>query len=229
MVYNINNHNIKAGDPVMGSNSSFTKYILLILVVVAALLVFRNTGGDSNNSVSGTADPVQTSATGGTQFEAAGYSVDISYNYSYEIDALVVHTKDYFGSSLSDTIAPVDVALAWGKVAEYNDRIDFNWSQSGRWYYWRTDSYEEIAVVGGEGGVNTHSSNNHLIPADDNIKKLVKSIKTGDHIKITGYLVNVFARKPDGTTFSWNSSSSRNDTGDGACEVIYVTKVEFLN
>ena len=34
---------------------------------------------------------------------------------------------------------------------------------------------------------------------------------------------------PSGKTISWESSLSRNDVGDGACELLYVTNVTWLN
>ena len=137
--------------------------------------------------------------------------------------------EDYDDGSLSGTIAPKDVALAWGAVAEYNDRIDFNWEQSNRWYYWHVNDVGVLGPVGGEDGVSTHSANTHLIPADSRVKDDVMKIKQGDHIKLTGYLVNVDGSKPDGQTFYWYSSTTRDDTGDGACEVMYVESVSWLD
>ena len=40
-----------------------------------------------------------------------------------------------------------------------------------------------------------------------------------------GYLVYIEAATPKGKTFTWNSSLSREDSGDGACEIFYVTKL----
>lgn len=187
------------------------------------------TGTTSRKAVSGIPDPVQEEAQGGTSFELDGYNVQIKYMYSYDINALVVGAHKYSDSDMAGKLAPKDLALAWGKVAEYNDRIDFHWSQSNRWYYWKANSYSEIDVVGGTDGVSQHSANNHLIGADDTVKADIDKIDAGDHIRLKGYLVNVYASKPDGTNFWWNSSTSRTDTGDGSCEVIYVTNVEWLD
>jgi hypothetical protein len=60
------------------------------------------------------------------------------------------------------------------------------------------------------------------------VKKSIKKIKTGDHIRLKGYLVSITATDSKGTPYYWNSSTSRNDTGDGACEVMYVTEVNIL-
>ncbi|MBR6939668.1 MAG: hypothetical protein IKH65_02570 [Clostridia bacterium] len=212
----------------MNNSNPYIKIIAVILIAAAVLFIFGNKGGKDDVSVAGLPDPIQTAATGGTEFEAGDYSIKVTYKYAYELDALAISTKDYFGSAMNDLIAPVDVAFAWGKVAEYNDRIDFHWRQSGRWYYWSVDGGEDLSPVGGVDGINQHSANCHLIPADDTVRKTVKSIKTGDHVKLSGYLIDLKGEKADGSYRTWNSSVSRNDTGDGACEVIYVTKISIV-
>ncbi|MBQ8085898.1 MAG: hypothetical protein IJ232_07330 [Lachnospiraceae bacterium] len=203
-------------------------WILIVLAMVTNLISCGVIGSTSRKSVPGIPDPIQKEASGGTSFELDGYTVNIDYKYSYDISALVVSTHEYSDYDIAGKLAPKDLALAWGPVAEYNDRIDFNWSQSNRWYYWETKTYDEINVVGGVDGVSQHSANNHLIAADDTVKKQIKSINAGDYVNIKGYLVNLSAAKPDGTNFWWNSSKERTDTGDGSCELIYVTSVEWL-
>ena len=200
--------------------------IAAIIVIFTAVMIYNN---GSRECVSNIPEPIQEEADGGTFLDKRGYHVAVNYKYSYEIEALVVHTHNYYGLSLGDALAPKDVALAWGNVARYNTQIDFHWAQSGRWYRWHTKSYEEIAPVGGEDGVNRCSSNNHLIAADSTVKSAIRKIRRGDHVRITGYLSNIYATKSNGTTFTWSSSTTREDTGDGSCEVIYVTKVEFLD
>ncbi|MGB2832711.1 MAG: hypothetical protein WBC07_07130 [Methylotenera sp.] len=49
------------------------------------------------------------------------------------------------------------------------------------------------------------------------------SIRTGALVKLTGKLVNV--HRSDG--FYCNSSLTRNDSGAGACELIYVEDVQM--
>jgi hypothetical protein len=207
------------------------KTILIILVVlvlaVGGFFAKKNTG--TRRAVAGIPDPVQKEASGTETMEVGKYKVNFTKLYSYDIKALVVHTKDYPETDLAGKLAPKDLALAWGKVAEYNDRIDFNWRQSGRWYYWSTSTYAEIAPVGSVAGVTHCSANNHIIPATVAVRDKVKKIKTGDYIHMTGYLVNINATGSDGSTFYWNSSTSRDDSGDGSCEVFYVTDIQWMD
>ena len=206
---------------------------IIKLLIIGALFVsiigyfFYSRG--TRRGVAGISDPVQTEDVGNEQITVSGYNVLINYEYAYDISALVVSTHDYYGLGLGNKLAPRDFALAWGPVAEYNDRIDFNWGQSGRWYHWRCKSYEDIIPVGGEAGVNTCSANNHIMPANNSVRRKIKKVRRGDYIRIKGHLANVYASNSKGDSFQWNSSTSREDTGDGACELIYVTDIQWLD
>lgn len=202
-------------------------YILCILVLMTVVSFFFGTG-TSHRSIAGLKPPVQTETTGGTHFDKAGYKVDVTYMYEYDMDALVVHTNKHYGLGLEKRLSPIDTAVCWGTVAQYNDRVDFNWSQSGRFSMWHVDSYEELSVVGDETDVNTQIANCHLVPADSSVRRQVKRIHAGDHIRVKGYLVDIYGVKDNGQYFTWTSSTTREDTGDGACELIYVTSVEWL-
>lgn len=213
-------------------NFSFLKVLIpMILIVVGAVLFLNgNIGGNNDKrSVPGIPEPKQTEAKGGTDFVESGYNVHLDYLYAYDIEALVVHTKDYYGTDLGTKLAPRDLALAWGTVAKYNSTVDFHWDQHGRWYFWKVNTYEELAPVGTVDDVNRQSANNHLIPANSSIRNTIKKIHTGDHIRLKGYLVNITASNSGGKQFYWNSSTSRADTGDGACEVMYVTEATILD
>ena len=61
----------------------------------------------------------------------------------------------------------------------------------------------------------------HMIPSDDYIKSVLYKIIPGDIVEINGYLVAV--SHADG--FNWNSSLTRNDSGQGACEVVWIDRL----
>ncbi len=199
-------------------------YILLVAVLAAA--VYLGNPPPKHKSAAGLPDPTQIPATGEVTMKVEEYDVNIKYKASYKIKALAVSTKKYSGTSLSDLLAQKDVALAWGTVAENNEKVDFNWSQDGRWYRWHVDDASQMSAVGlSESDVNKQSANNHLIPSTPELKKEIAKIRRGDIVEITGYLINLKGENPEGETFDWNSSLSRTDSGDGACELIYVTGV----
>ena len=59
-------------------------------------------------------------------------------------------------------------------------------------------------------------------------KQLIRKLLENDET-CKRFFVDVDARKSNGETYWWHSSVSREDTGDGACEVMYVTSVEWLD
>lgn len=139
----------------------------------------------------------------------------------YKIAAIVVSKKSYRDGWHAE-IAPVDLALAWGKLAEPGNDKYISYSQSDRWYFYE---YEEGSPFN-DSYVITHSANNHIIPADENIYKAVNTIKKKERVSLEGYLVNVAGRYKVGN-FWWNSSLTRKDSGDGSCEVFYVKKIKI--
>ncbi len=202
------------------------RYIILFAVLISVGVYFFYKNGFTN-SVEGIRDPIQESASGSVTIERGEYRFVVHFQYSYDIEALVVHTHDY-GSGVDSLLSPKDLALAWGSVAAHNKDVNFNWDQSGRWYSWHVKSWDELDEVGGKMGVITQSANNHIIPAGERVKNDVMAIKKGDHIRLQGYLVNIEGYKNGTKCYYWNSSTTRGDSGDHSCEVFYVTEVEWL-
>lgn len=150
------------------------------------------------------------SAVNQNSFNVKGYS--ITPLESFEIEARVLSAEHYSFGREAD-LSPVDLALGWGKMSDEAILKDIKISQSNRFYYWRVD---EFPIPRRE--IETQSANMHMIPADDAISSTLKSIKTGQVVKISGFLVRADAS--DG--WYWKSSLTREDTGNGACEVVYV-------
>ena len=206
--------------------SKAVRWIVFLSLVLGgiAYLVYQN---GSRRAIRGLSEPIQEDATGSVKIYAGDWKGEAEFKASYEVDALVVHRKKYSGGP-DGAFSPVDLALAWGRVAEYNKAIDFHWSQSGRWYMWRTNDLDDLIPVGDVENVDLNSANTHIIPANNEIKKKVLKIRRGDHVKLKGYLVYIEATNGRGETFTWHSSLSREDTGDGACEVFYVTEARIV-
>ncbi len=64
----------------------------------------------------------------------------------------------------------------------------------------------------------------HLISASRDIRKRLSRVRKGDVVRIKGYLVKVDA----GDNWHWQSSLTRKDTGEGACELVWVEEFEIL-
>ena len=112
-------------------------------------------------------------------------------------------------------IVPYDLAVGWGPMSDTGvlDRIDIRQSyRFYHWTYWGTPPVSEQVIL-------SHSCNIHVIPADDGILETLKSIRKGSLIRLAGVLVE--ASHPQGDK-PWRSSLTRTDTGEGACEIVYV-------
>jgi len=141
----------------------------------------------------------------------------------YEISAKVLSKKKYKDKkNYPSSISPIDFALAWQKLSDEAILDKMTISQRNRWYFYK---YKEKLPLD-QTYIQSHSSNHHLIPKDEIIKKALFKIKKGQLIKLKGRLVSVSDKGHKQNP--WKSSLSRADTGDGACEIMFVESVEVL-
>lgn len=152
---------------------------------------------------------------------ADGFEIVLSPQAEYLLNGIVLGRENYY-QGWNSNISPCDLAVAWGKMTMTGLYKKVDWSQSGRWYFWRYD--EEFPFD--NTFIARYSANTHVIPVNKNIRNALLRIKSGDTISIHGFLVNVDASK-NGANFWWNSSLQRDDTGDGSCEVMFVDQVRF--
>lgn len=64
----------------------------------------------------------------------------------------------------------------------------------------------------------------HMIPANEEIKERLLSLRQGAIIELKGFLVGVQM----GGQWVWVSSLSGTDTGNGACEIVWVNELSVL-
>jgi hypothetical protein len=121
--------------------------------------------------------------------------------------------KKYYFDAASDII-PFDIALGWGRVAKQENFERISVSKSFRWYMWRTKiKFMPLKEI------SQSSSNHHIIPSNTDIDNILLSADDSDIIAAKGDLVDI---EKNGNIFQ-KSSLTINDTGDGACELFYVT------
>ena len=138
---------------------------------------------------------------------------------SFEITARVLSKTKYTFDRNADLV-PVDLALGWGPMSQHKVLDTLKIWQDHRWYFYR---YEGSPVIPND-QMAKHSANMHLIPHNSKIESQIKAVKKGEVVHLTGYLVNVTGENG----FYWNSSLTREDTGDGSCEVVLVKTIEIL-
>jgi hypothetical protein len=141
----------------------------------------------------------------------------------YDVSARVVSKKKY-SWDWNAQLAPYDLALAWGNLNKPDTLPYIRYKQGHRWYYYRYDKNCPYTKQ----YISQHSANTHVIPATENLKKVLKQIKKNDIIRIEGYLVKING-KVNGRDIWWNSSLTRQDTGNGSCEVLYAKKITHNN
>ena len=152
-----------------------------------------------------------------------GY-VEIRCIYSYDVNALIASKEHYNSWDWAGELAPYDFALVWGDLA-IKDNYEFvKFWQGGRWYHFKLRKNAPFGLD----FVYKNSSNNHLIPKNENIKRALKIAKRWQPVRIKGYLVSI-SGKINNRNVWWQSSFSRDDRGSGSCEVIFVTSIQIGN
>ena len=103
----------------------------------------------------------------------------------FHAQARVLSTH-HFSRGRDSDLAPVDLALGWGPMADSRVLAAFEIWQAGRFYHWRTNNppipLREVA---------RSSANMHIIPASLALKRQLEAVETDDVVEFHGLLVNV--------------------------------------
>lgn len=134
----------------------------------------------------------------------------------FSVDARVLSREDYRMGREAE-LSPTDLALGWERMREDQVISQLSISQSSRWYSYRWEQEPPLPPQ----EIATSSANMHMIPADAAVADALDAIRKGDNVRIDGWLIEASA--PDG--WRWRSWTTREDTGGGACEVIYVCSI----
>jgi hypothetical protein len=134
------------------------------------------------------------------------------------LDARVLHQKIYRYDRQA-ALVPVDLALGWGPMSDQSVLNELKITQSMRFYWYEYKSPPPIPPD----QIVSHSTNLHVIPATTEIASRCKSLRTGSLIHLNGELVEVTGPG----IANWRSSLSRTDTGNGACELMWVKELSI--
>ena len=189
--------------------------LLIVLLVVVAVWKFLTYQGTVTlgPGVMVSEAPLQTTVNPPKRFSIDEY--ELTELAKFRIKAKVLSKKNYhFGREAE--LSPVDLALGWQNMSDESVLEQIEISQSGRFYRWYVNSFPIPRKA-----IETQSANMHIIPSNKLVEATLEDIRQGDIVEITGSLVNVEAK--DG--WRWQSSLTRDDTGSGACELIWVEDV----
>ena len=191
-------------------------YLVLVLCLIGVWWHWQERPVVHGPGVLAPSEPWQKNTRGkAAQFQKEDYDIEVLASFSLE--ARVILKEDYrfdAGAALS----PVDLALGWGRMSDSEVLAYFDFSQRNRFYYWQVN---EFPIPRRE--IESSSANMHMIPATPTVERRLKEIRPGNIVKLEGYLVE--ARRDDG--WRWRSSLTRNDTGDGACELVWVESLKI--
>ena len=155
-------------------------------------------------------------------FKGVGYRVEPRYDY--ELWGLVVSYRHHDGEAMlhkswNDHLNMADICVVWRETAlsPLLNRLDF-------WNGQFTCNVETEDQAAWERFRMDQLSNNHLISDDPVIRDQIGAVKIGDQIRIRGWLA---AYQSEGNTLR-GTSTVRSDTGNGACETIYVHEFEVI-
>ncbi len=116
-------------------------------------------------------------------------------------------------------LSPYDLGLGWQRMSDSAVLRGLDLSQTGRFLLWHWRRSPPIP----EDEINRSAANIHLIPADAEIESQIARLRPGQIVALSGQLVA--ATRSDG--WHWLSSLSREDSGRGACELMYVQSVRL--
>lgn len=212
---------------------SLKTLIFYLIFFIILIIIFKENYIKKNieyvNSLRNLPEPTQIRTSGNTTKIIYGTDVQINYIAKYSISGRVVDVQNYYGYNIENKLSPKDIGMSWGFFANEENHKKVTWTSLGnRSLSWYSNDGNWISKMGGVSKISQFCSNNHLIPSDNKIKRLIDEIKEGDFIRIEGRLVKVNYRINSSNYVTWNTSTSRTDSGDGACEVIYVTDVTWL-
>jgi hypothetical protein len=154
----------------------------------------------------------------------AGIDYRVEPLYDYELYGLVVSYRQHDGTSLmhsrsNDHLNMADVCVVWSDTAmsPHLRKLDF-------WNGIFTCNVQTRDSVAWSHFNMNQLANNHLISADPFIRERVADVRVGDQIRVKGWLAR-YGAVGGGQR---GTSTTREDTGDGACETILVNEFEIV-
>lgn len=161
------------------------------------------------------AEPVQVNLATPRSFEFKGHQLTAVADF--EVQARLLSAEEYSWDA-GAKLAPIDFALGWNRMSDEQVLRQLSIKQGVRFFTYRWENAPPIPPE----EIIRSASNMHLIPATKQIERQLFDVQKGSRVRLRGQLVDV--RGPNG--FTWNSSRTRDDTGNGACELVFVTGVE---
>jgi len=160
--------------------------------------------------------------------EAGGQRYRVTPKFDYTLKGVIVsyHNADgltdiWHHDKWKDFINLRDLCVIWGNNVRSGvyQLMEFKNDSWTCWVYWPSRGIGSRFTM-------TQLSNNHLLVDDESMRRRLMSAELGDEIRIRGQLAT-YENPANG--FNRGTSTRRDDTGNGACETIYVSDFEIVN
>ena len=227
------------------SNTEYTKIdikVKILFVVVVLFFILRNIGFDNtvlqDVEMEPFSEPVQVNIKDGKPFKqkVKGGVAELTPLAEYKIYGRV-YAKHFRPSKLwAAAVYPYDITICFGefKHKEVYKAIKVKMASTVSYYSFSGSDWREhlSKYFKSKGEINHAFTNNHICPANKNVRRGIKKLKKKDIVYLEGYLVKYKFYGDDGRIERGVSSTVRNDketysgnNGSGSCEQIYVTRV----
>jgi hypothetical protein len=156
-------------------------------------------------------------------FSYRGKSYAVQPVADYEIWGLVVSHNDI--GSIADiyhdetSVDTKDLCIIWGRNLQSDDFQKVEYTSGSFTCYYSYGPGVEIS--------SDQLSNNHLVTDDDRLRRIIDGVRIGDQVHVRGMLVNYGETGTD-PRYWRKSSTTRSDTGNRACEVVFVDDIDVL-
>jgi hypothetical protein len=161
-------------------------------------------------------EPTQTAVDGDRRIVRGKHVLHVRARF--DVDARVLRKAVYRFDGGAE-LAPVDLGVGWGPMSDSSIVDELEFSQMGRFLYWKPRDPARFPLA--PDAIVRNAAQLHLIPASGSIESRLKRLRPGQHVNIVGWLVDVTGPG----NFNWRTSMSRDDTGGGACEIVYVEEL----
>jgi len=213
-------------------NSNMAKFsgITSILSLILLLIAFskRNTFSDDINlHATNIQEPLQIAIDQPaftTVFNEETF--EVIPKYDYELNGIVVSYRLHDSENgqmlhalTKDHLNVADFCVVWGDAANPELLREFKFSNAQ--FTCRYSSHNQQAW---QSFNHNQLSNNHLLATDSTVRTIISDVKIGDQINIKGWLSHY--KGPIGGFRG--TSIVRTDTGNGACETIFVNDIQII-
>ena len=129
----------------------------------------------------------------------------------------ILGSKEY-NDDAQARFSPIDYAVTRGIFTEPEIARQISINQYDRFLNWRMAKPPIPSRL-----ATQLVSNMHIIPANPEIAKKIKTVQRGDLVRIQGELVQVNSKN-----LVWKSALDWNGIGDGACKLIRVDSIQWI-